>query len=97
MIDDDGEIPDEPADAALTAEESRRAENSRRSLANLRPWRPGQSGQPAWRLDDRFVEGHELDDATAARIPTTAIVRMMPLEQAAKIIGRIERASKSQR
>ena len=46
MIDADGEIPDEPADAALTAEESRRAENRRHSLANLRPWKPGQSGNP---------------------------------------------------
>jgi hypothetical protein len=46
MIDDDGEIPDEPADAALTAEESRRVENRRHSLANLRPWKPGQSGNP---------------------------------------------------
>ena len=48
-------------------------------------------------LDDHFVEGHELDDATAARIPATAIGRMMTSEQAAKIIGQIERASKSQR
>jgi hypothetical protein len=46
MIDADGEIPDEPADAALTAEELRRGENRRHSLANLRPWKPGQSGNP---------------------------------------------------
>jgi hypothetical protein len=38
-------------------------------------------------LDDHFVEGLELDDATAARIPATG--RMMTSEQAAKIIGQI--------
>jgi hypothetical protein len=37
---------DASAQALMQPEELRAAENRRRSFANLRPWRPGQSGNP---------------------------------------------------
>ena len=44
MINDEDENSEERVEVAPTPEESRRAENRRHSLANLRPWKPGQSG-----------------------------------------------------
>jgi len=38
--------PDLPVERELTDEERRRAEAHRRKIAGLRPWRPGQSGNP---------------------------------------------------
>ena len=46
MINDEDENSEERVEVAATTEELRRAENRRRSFANLRPWRPGQSGNP---------------------------------------------------
>jgi hypothetical protein len=38
-----------------------------------------------------FCEGHELDEATAALVPATAIGRLLDQEEATKLIRRIER------
>ena len=38
-----------------------------------------------------FCEGHELDEATAALVPDTAIGRMLRQDEAAKLIRRLER------
>jgi hypothetical protein len=38
-----------------------------------------------------FCDGHELDGATAAVIPPDAIGRMLSLEEASKIIRKLER------
>jgi hypothetical protein len=38
-----------------------------------------------------FAEGHELDPATAALVPATAMGRMLDQEEAAKLIRRFER------
>jgi hypothetical protein len=40
-----------------------------------------------------FCEGHELDEATAALVPVTAIGRLLDQEEATKLIRRIERGS----
>jgi hypothetical protein len=41
MINGEDENSEERVEVAATTEELRRAENRRRSFANLRPWRPG--------------------------------------------------------
>jgi hypothetical protein len=41
----------------------------------------------------RRAEGYELDEATAALVPDTAIGRLLDQEEAAKLIRRIERGS----
>jgi hypothetical protein len=38
-----------------------------------------------------FSEGHELDEATAALVPATAIGRMLHQDEAAKLIRRLAR------
>jgi hypothetical protein len=38
-----------------------------------------------------FCEGHELDEATAALVPATAIGRLLDQQEATKLISRIER------
>jgi hypothetical protein len=38
-----------------------------------------------------FCDGHELDEATAALVPETAIGRLLSQDEAAKLIRRIER------
>jgi hypothetical protein len=38
-----------------------------------------------------FCEGHELDQATAAPVPATAIGRMLGPDEAGKLIRRLER------
>jgi hypothetical protein len=38
-----------------------------------------------------FCEAHELDQETAALVPTTAIGRMLDQDEAAKLIRRLER------
>ncbi len=42
-------------------------------------------------LDDHLVEGHELDEATAARVPKSMIGRMLTTAEAAKFLERIAR------
>jgi hypothetical protein len=39
----------------------------------------------------RLCEGHELDPATAKPVPATATGRMLKLDEAAKLLRRIER------
>jgi hypothetical protein len=39
----------------------------------------------------QFCEGHELDPATAKLVPETAICRMLSPDEAAKLLGKIER------
>jgi hypothetical protein len=45
------------------------------------------------RLDQgaSFCQGHELDEASAALVPPDAIGRMLGLEEAGKVIHRVER------
>lgn len=42
-------------------------------------------------LDDHFVEGRELDDATAAKVPKDMVGRMLSEAEAEKLLERIAR------
>jgi len=42
-------------------------------------------------IGTHYVEGHELDEATAARVPKSMIGRMLKTAEAAKLLERIAR------